>query len=435
MDILVTVYHLFTRLATPFIYLFLLKRQRDGKEDDIRFGERFGRPTIPRPEGHVIWFHAASVGESVSILPLIERIASTYPQVHILLTTGTVSSASMIESRLPKKAFHQYVMVDHIDYVRRFLRHWRPSMAFWVESELWPNMVTETSKYCSLYLLNARVSDRSFRKWQIFNPFARYILSHFELILAQSKRDAKRLRDIGAQEVRYVGNIKNDAPALPSDPKKMGELVSMIGDRPVWLAASTHNGEEEIVVEIHALLKEIHPHLLTIIAPRHPTRAAEIAAMVKAKDLRVARRSENVEVTSDTDVYLADTIGELGIFYRLVPIVYIGGSLVPHGGQNPLEPARLECAVVFGPHMENFSEVSRELLQNKAAQQIQDRDGLRHCIDKLLGDHHAQSDLASTAYQLVEEKAGVVDHFMHELEPFLREKFGPKEESDVADAA
>ncbi|MDB2415069.1 3-deoxy-D-manno-octulosonic acid transferase [Rickettsiales bacterium] len=413
---LLKLYQIMTSLAAPLIGLYLLHRKKLGKEDPLRFRERLGKASVPRPNNKpLLWIHAASVGESLSVMPVINKISQTYPNITILLTTGTVSSAKMVESRLPDNAFHQYVPIDRILIIRRFLNYWRPNLAIWVESELWPNLVTETGKYCPMILLNGRISDSSFKKWKRYYSLGKHILSRFSLSLAQSKHDAARLEELGARNVKYIGNLKFDSAALPADPKKMGDMVAPIGERPVWLAASTHAGEEEMVAAVHKQLKEKHPDLLTIIAPRHPQRSNEILDMLTDLGLSVSRRSFEQTIKDETDIYLADTLGEMGIFYRLVPTVFIGGSLVEHGGQNPLEAARLECAIVFGPYMDNFAEIRNELLNNNAALKVRNEDELRDAIDELIVDHDKHDQLASAALDLMDSKIGVLDKTMEEL--------------------
>lgn len=416
---LLRLYQFVTQFFSPFIDLYLYKRKRDGKEDPKRFRERLGYPSIPRPQGKILWIHAASVGESLSVLPLIKAISEHYSDMNILVTTGTVTSASMLESRLPDKAFHQYVPIDRPFCVRRFLKYWRPAIALWVESELWPNLVVESSKYCQVILINGRLSQDSFNHWKKYRTLGEQIVSKFSLILAQTKEYAKRYETIGGKRVKYVGNLKYDSPALPSDSKKMGDIVSLIGERHVWVAASTHDGEEDILADTHLVLKETYPDILTIIVPRHPKRAESIKKAMATKDLSVALRSAGEELSSDIDIYLADTMGELGLFYRLTSIVFIGGSLVPHGGQNPLEAARLDCAIVFGPHMDNFDELRKEMLASGAAIEVPSAEGLAETIGSLFSDNEKTNNLANAAQSFVSEKAGVLDKTIEELAPFI----------------
>lgn len=423
------IYQLLTLIFSPLIELYLVKRRKIGKEDAQRFDERFGKSSIARPEGGLIWVHAASVGEALSVIPMIKKIGDKYPDANFLVTTGTTTSANIIESRLPDRAFHQYIPVDSILSVRRFLNHWKPNLAIWVESEFWPNLVTQTGKYCPIILVNGRISDNSYKQWQKYPSFSRQVISRFSLALPQSKHDAERLERLGARNVKYIGNIKFDAPSLPSDPKKMGELVSMIGQRQVWLASSTHKGEEQIIANIHKSLKEDHPELLTIIAPRHPKRAEEIKSELGKLGLNIAVRSKDEPITDETDIYLADTLGELGVFYRLVPIVFIGGSLVDKGGQNPLEAARLDSTIIYGPYMDNFMEIKHEMEENKASILVKDAKDLQSVVEELINDHEKQEKIAKAALKMVEDKAGIIDSYVTELSPYIEQFIVKKDEA------
>lgn len=414
-------YRIITLILSPLIYVYLLIRKKKGKEDSSRFGERLGKVGIPRPEGYVIWIHAASVGESVSMLPMMNAIVEQYEDVSLLLTTGTVTSAQLVEGRLPDRAYHQYVPIDVVPFIARFLKHWQPDMAIWVESEFWPNLVTQTSKYCPMILMNARISDDSYQKWQGFfhKPIAKEMLECFALTLPQNKEYGEKLEELGATNVKFVGNLKFDSPSLPSSPKEMGELVTMIGERKVWVAASTHPGEEEMIREVHLTLKANHPDLLTIIVPRHAKRGKDIANSIAGDEIGIKLRSNDDVVDAKTDIYIADTMGELGIFYRLASIVFIGGSLVEHGGQNPLEAARLECAIIFGPHMYNFKEVIKELHEANACIQINDKAELASTLEQLLDDDNKQEELAKASKSIVANKTGLLSIAMREITPFI----------------
>lgn len=403
-----------TELLGPAIELWLKRRLARGKEDPARLKERLGQPGRPRPPGRLVWLHAASVGEALSVLPLIERLLAERAGLSALLTTGTVTSARLMAERLPPRAFHQFAPVDRPSAVRRFLDHWRPDLALWVESELWPNLVTETAKRgAPMALINARLSERAFRRWRRFGWMIRPMLQAFTLALAQSEADAERLRALGARDVRCLGNLKDAAPPLAADPGKLAELAAAFGDRPRWLAASTHPGEEAIAAEAHRALKPRLPGLLTVIAPRHPERGPEIA---DALGLSVGRRAAGEP--PGADAYLADTLGELGLFYRLCPIVFVGGSLVPHGGQNPLEPARLGAAVLFGPHMRNFAEAEARLAA-AGALRVADGPALAEAVGRLLADPmEAQRRGAALAAATAQDKA-VLEAVLAALAPLI----------------
>lgn len=417
---LLFLYRWLTLFASPMITLYLIYRSRRGKEDDVRLPERQGYASLPRPSGSLVWIHAASIGEAVSVLPLLRLILDGNPALHALMTTGTVTSSELLASKLPPRTLHQFIPVDTLWPVQRFLEHWKPDLALFVESELWPNLIGETARRsCPIILLNARMSDRSLKKWQRFSSLARQMLSCFTLVLAQSAEDRERLEMLGAQNVRYLGNLKFDAPPLPADPKETGKLLSRIGKRPLWLAASTHEGEEALAADVHHTLKNTYKNALTIIVPRHPERGRIIAEICRQKGLNVMLRTKGETIQDATDIYIADTIGELGLFYRLSSIAFLGGSLVPHGGQNPLEAARLECAIIAGPHTHNFTRIYEELIQTSAALRIHSKSELETILQRLFSEPSHQRELAAKALKLVESKTGVAKAFLKSIEPYL----------------
>ena len=415
-------YRWITYLASPFVDLYLAIRKKTGKEDKKRFHERLGGASVPRPSGMLLWVHAASVGEAVSVMPLIKSLVEKYSKINVLITTGTVTSAKMLEKNLPPRTVHQYIPIDRLVAVRSFLSHWQPNVALWVESELWPNLIIETKRSgCTMIQVNARISENSYAKWKRARSLAEKMLGCFSLSLAQSREVAVRLEDMGARNVKYKGNLKFDAPPLPADPQKTGELLKMIGARQLWVAASTHDGEERIVTQAHMKLKNNNKDVLTIIVPRHPGRGQEILQQIKeiSGGINVAIRSLDQRIETGTDIYIADTIGELGIFFRLAGVVFVGGSLVDHGGQNPLEAARLDCAIISGPNTQNFIEVYNEMKHDGAFIEVADGYGLATAADRLLNEPELQEAMSSRAFELVENKRGIVDLYLKEIEPYI----------------
>ncbi|NQU56655.1 MAG: 3-deoxy-D-manno-octulosonic acid transferase [Rhodospirillales bacterium] len=418
---MLSLYRVVTTFSQPLIRLYLSRRLASGKEDPARFEERLGRAGKPRPEGKLVWIHAASVGESLSLLPLIECLRVDYSEWNILLTTGTVTSAKIMEERLPDGAIHQFVPVDRVAYCERFLTHWRPDLALWAESEFWPNLISRAAaRGLPMVLLNGRVSNKSYIGWRRFAGLIRKLLGAFSLCLGQTNIDAARLSDLGAKNAKSVGNLKFSAPALPADNLALDILNAQIDGRPCWLASSTHKGEEEIAGGVHLSLKQKHPGLLTLVVPRHPGRGPEIAAVLRSMGLITALRSAGEKINAGTDIYIADTMGELGLFYRLAPIVFIGKSLVASGGQNPLEAARLGCAIVFGPHMTNFEEIAASFIQKQASLEIIDEAGLRDSVDHLLDNPDECLKLGQAAAQAADAEASVFDAVMEELAPYLK---------------
>ncbi|MGE5517231.1 MAG: 3-deoxy-D-manno-octulosonic acid transferase [Bacteroidota bacterium] len=410
-------YRTLTVLGGPLIGLYLKRRMARGKEDPDRFAERLGRPGLPRPDGRLVWLHAASVGESLSLLPLVERLAAR-PGWHVLMTTGTVTSAKLMAERLPAGVLHQFVPVDRPAYVRSFLDHWRPDLVLWAESDFWPNMLDSIRRRAvPLVLVQGRVSPGSFAGWQRARGFIGRVLSAFTLCLGQTPEDSRRLEALGAKNVQTLGNLKMAAQPLPADEAELARLRTAVAGRPLWLAASTHAGEEAAAARVHAALAGRIPGLLTVIAPRHPQRGAEIAAELAAMGCSVSLRSAGA--APDGDIYVADTMGELGLFYRLAPVVFIGKSLVGQGGQNPFEPARLGAAVLFGPHMENFPEMAPAMIAAAAATLVADEAALVEAVAALLTDASALQRQRAAATAWADGEAGVLDAVLDALSPLL----------------
>jgi 3-deoxy-D-manno-octulosonic-acid transferase len=355
-------YRLVGRAGRPLVRGHLRRRAERGREDAGRLGERFGHAGRERPEGPLVWFHGASVGESLSALPLIGRVREAWPGLNLLVTTGTVTSAKLLAERLPEGVIHQYIPIDLPTEVGRFLDHWRPDLGLLIESELWPNLLTAAhQRAVELILVNGRMSKASYKSWRRLPPVIRRLLTLFSLTLAQTPENQRHFKELGAVDPQCLGNLKFAAPPLSADAQALAALTETLGDRPRWLAASTHPGEDELAAEVHTNLAGRRPGLLTLIVPRHPGRGPDIAQSLGARGLAVARRGAGQAPSDHTEVYVADTIGELGLWYRLAKVVFVGGSLVPHGGQNLLEPAAQGCAILCGPHTMNFARIADDL--------------------------------------------------------------------------
>jgi 3-deoxy-D-manno-octulosonic-acid transferase len=411
-------YRSITSVAGLILPRWLAYRAGRGKEETARLGERQGVTSQPRPAGRLVWFHAASVGESLSILPLIE--AATTRGWGVLITTGTLTSARLMAERMPAGAIHQYIPLDYLPWVRRFLDHWRPDLVLWTESELWPNTLTEISgRKISLVLVNARLSDRAFRGWRRWPGFARQVLSTFNLVIAQSHEDGLRFKALNATSVAEAGNLKLAADPLPADEVALTTLQNESGKRPRWLAASIHPGEDAIVAHVHQTIKPRHPGLLTIVVPRHPQKAVDMAAVFINAGLKVARRSACEPLTPATDIYIADTMGELGLFYRLCDLAFMGKSLAVGGGQNPAEAAQLGCALLLGADMGNFRETTAELLSREAAVEVRNGEALTAAVDWLLKDTRTRQRLSQNARGVMARHANAVNETLSHLDPYL----------------
>jgi len=409
-----------TQPLAPLVEVWLRRRRKQGKEDPLRLEERRGIPSIARPFGPLVWIHAASVGEATAMLALIERLLEERRTLEVLVTTGTVTSATLLDKRLPARARHQYVPVDLPRWIGRFLDHWRPDLALWVESELWPNLVLAThARGIPMVLINGRLSAASYARWRWGADLIRPVLSAFATCFAQDEVQAERLRRFGVREVAMIGDVKAAAASLPVDLLQLKQLRHQVGPRPLWVAASTHAGEEEIVACVHRQLVADHPGLLTIIAPRHSARGDAIEAMLAARGLRTARKARSEPVTRETDFYLADTMGELGLFYRLAEIAFIGGSLVAKGGHNPFEAARLDCAVVHGPYVSNCARMAGELAAAGASETVSDGEALARAISTLLADRRLRAERAAAGMRVAAAGLGILDAVLVRLVPWL----------------
>ena len=404
----------------PLLELYLRRRMKVGREDAQRFGERHGIPSRPRPAGFLIWFHAASVGESMSMLRLLDRLLEERRNLSILVTTGTVTSAAMVAERLKDRVIHQYVPVDRPAWVRRFLDHWRPDCAVWIESEIWPNLLTGIAeRRIPAALVNARMSERSHSRWSMAPSTIRRLLGSFELCLAQTEAEAQRLGALGARDVRYVGHLKFAAEPLPADAQALEQLKTAICARPLWVLASSHEGEEAIAIAAHQRLIERFPDLLTVIVPRHIKRGGAIADIAESAGLTVSLRSSGLPPSVNDAVYIADSMGELGLWYRLTNIACIGGSLVPIGGHNPIEAAQLGCALLYGPHMFTVAGVAAELQAENAAMIVSDDKSLADAIAWLLEDKAAALAMAAAARGIAERNRHVLDRAFAVLDPLI----------------
>lgn len=401
------------RLAAPLLPLLLRRRAARGKEDLARIAERQGFDAA-RPPGPLLWLHAASVGETLSLLPLMAALLAKRPALHLLVTTGTVTSAEMLARRLPPalapRVLHRFAPMDVPGWVARFLDGWRPDAVAIAESEIWPNRIALlAARGIPAALINARISPGSAAAWARWAPgLVAQLLARFALVVAQSQDDAARLRALGAAGAVCWGNLKAAAEPLPADEAELERLRALTAGRPVWLAASTHPGEDEVVLAAHRLLAPRLPGLLTIIAPRHPQRGPEVAAL--AAPLMVARRAVGDALAAGTEIYVADTLGELGLFFRLAGVALVGASLVPKGGHNPLEPARLGCPVLFGPHTEHFREVAEDLLAAGGAARVRDAATLAETVEDVLTNPTRGANMARAAATIADTAAHLPDH-------------------------
>jgi 3-deoxy-D-manno-octulosonic-acid transferase len=404
--------------AAPLSPLVLNHRLRRGKEDADRMAERRGESELPRPQGPLVWMHGASVGEMLAIIPLVDRIRAR--GFNVLVTSGTVTSAELAGRWLPPGAIHQFVPLDAPRFMTRFLDHWRPGLALIAEADLWPNMIMEcAARGVPLILVNGRLSERSYSRWRKAPAMIAAMLERFDLCLAQSAHDAQRYTELGAPRVGLTGNLKLDVPAPPADAAKLAAVRDAVDGRPLIVAASTHPGEEAAVIDAHRRLRQSFPGLLTVVVPRHPERGAGIIDIADVAGLPAVMRSRGYLPDDGIEIYVADTIGELGLMYRLAQIVFMGGSLVRHGGQNPIEAAKLGAAILHGPHVWNFADIYAALDEARGAEEVADAGKLTVRIGALLTDAALRETVAEAALKTVEILGGALDRTLAAIDPYL----------------
>ncbi len=407
-------------IGAPLLKRILKKRIRAGKEDESRINERMGITEKERPHGKLIWLHAASVGEAQSALILIEALLLKYKDRHIMVTTGTKTSADLMSKRLPDRAFHQFYPLDHPSWTKKFLTHWKPDLVLWMESELWPNMLLEIKKQnIPAFLINARMSPRSLKRWRLLGSAARTMLSSFSAILCQTDTDKKSYETLGAKNVHVTDNLKYSASPLPCDKGAFDKLKNATKGRLLWLYASTHAGEEHLACALHKKLKKEFPTLLTIIVPRHPERRTEIKETCDKENIISRLRGEFRKLPdNNTDIYIADTLGELGLFYSLSPIAVIGRSFSDDGGggHNPIEAALLNCATLHGPYVQNLAQIFDEMDKAGAALELKNTQDFEDTLRKLFNDRKMLCDLRNAGLSFASKKSGIVGKVMEHID-------------------
>ncbi len=411
-----------TRMLSPFLPLWVKRRALQGKEDPSRSSERFGKSQKPRPEGPLIWMHGASVGECTMLLPLIDRFLSYNPKLNVLVTSGTLSSATLLAKRLPKRAFHQYVPLDAPKSVSNFLDHWKPDMAIWAESEIWPNLIRLTSeRNISMALINARLSEASLNGWRKRRKSAIALFGCFDKILAADEQTANSLSVLLGKNIEPSGNLKDAAPPLSYDEKELKRLKKNLGNRPVWCAASTHAGEDELILAAHESLLEEHKNALLILAPRHPERRDDITALMDKMPLSYRVRSQAERPLSSNAVYFFDSVGELGLAYSLSQISFVCGSLIKGlKGHNPLEPARLGNAVLTGSHISSFADNYMSMFAFNAAERIFNPDMIAPALSHLFNNPDERLMRAQAALKFSQSRDEILDYVWDEISPLFK---------------
>ena len=415
-------YRLLTRMLEPLAPRLLDARVKQGKEDEVRVDERLGMPGVARPDGDLIWLHGVSVGETLSLLPVVERIVKARPDLTVLVTSGTLTSAELLARRLPAGVIHQFAPVDAPGVVAAFLEYWRPSLGVFVESELWPNLILAArERKIPLALVSARITEKTAAGWARFPKSARKLLESFDCVLPQDIVSADRLQAMGGR-VDGLVNLKLSGAPLPHDASAFTALSAAIGDRPVVVAASTHEGEEIAIVRA---LDHLTERLCLILVPRHPERGPEIATALTRDGYRFALRSRGAQPTAETDIYVADTLGELGLFLRLADVVVMGGSFgsflgrEPWGGHNPLEPARLGKPAVAGPDASNWLAVTGDLVSAGGLSLVASPGDLPAVVAPLLSDPAAARAMGERARRAAADVGAGLDRLWDALQPLL----------------
>jgi len=415
-------YPLLMRGLSLFLPLWLRRRAKAGKEDPARLSERYGVSELKRPKGELIWMHGASVGETTMMLPLIRRLLET-PGRSVLVTSGTVTSADLMAKKLPKhaengRAFHQYAPFDAPQPVARFLDHWKPDLAVWAESEIWPNLVLQTHKAnIPMALINGRMSSHSLKGWAKRPKFAAQVFRSFNLILPADSPTTHGLSPFLTRPLTSVGNLKYDAPTLTFEAAEREALKAAIGKRPVWVAASVHAEEMEIFIEAQ---KALTRDALLVLVPRHPGDAASRMLLGGHPTLNFALRSKGQTPDAETDIYLCDTLGEMGLAYALGDLALVGGSFSPElMGHNPLEPVRLSVPTLTGPYFTSFEEVYAPYIASGAIKTVEEPDDLAQIVRTMLNDTKTREEMTDRASAIAADMSGSLDVTSRALETLL----------------
>ena len=386
-------YRIFINIVIFFSPLIILIRILKGKEDPSRFKEKFSFFSKRKKGGKLIWFHGASVGEILSIVPLIQKLEKNKDIGQILVTSNTLSSSKIFISLKLKKTIHQFYPIDNTYFVNKFLKYWSPSVAIFVDSEIWPTMLTNIkSKSISLVLLNARINKKSFRKWSRLGLITKKLFNKFDLCLPSSNESRRHLNLLGAKNIKYIGNLKfteSEINRVILD----GNLKKYLSSKKIWCASSTHNMEEKICAKVHQKLKVKYKDLLTIIIPRHIHRTEEIIDDIKKLGLRIHTHDSKNKIDSKTDIYLVNSFGQTKSFFKICKTVFLGGSIIKHGGQNPLEAVRYGCEILHGPHVWNFDEIYTLLKKYNVSNKILNSNQLALKVDKAFNSKNNSKNL------------------------------------------
>ena len=411
------IYRLLINLAILFSPIIIFIRLIKKKEDFKRFKEKFCFFSEKRKSGKLIWFHGASVGEVKSIVPLIEKLEKEKKINQILITSSTLSSSKIFKKFKFKKTVHQFFPIDSFANSKKFLDYWRPSLAIFIDSEIWPNMLLnlKEEKIHSI-LLNARMTKKSFNNWIYFRNFAQKIFQCFDITFPQNKETLRYLKVLNVKKIKFLGNIKFSENEIQLDNNINLKVRKFLKSKKYWCASSTHDNEEVICAKAHIKLKEKIKNLITIIVPRHTNRTPEITSNLRNLNLKVHCHSSNETIKKNTDIYIVDTYGETVSFFKICNVVFLGGSLINHGGQNPIEAARNGCKIIYGPNIRNFKEVYELLDKNKVSNKVRNEEQLARKVNILIKSNKISKKLENKINKLGKK---ILENVLSEFKLYL----------------
>ncbi|WP_341791889.1 lipid IV(A) 3-deoxy-D-manno-octulosonic acid transferase [Rickettsia endosymbiont of Gonocerus acuteangulatus] len=413
-------YYFLSFLLLPIYFVIIFIRLLIGKEDIKRVKERFAIGKHRQDNGFLIWIHAASVGESMIALNLVDNISKHFPEVRFLVTSWTQSSAKILSSKLPKIATHQLLPIDNIIFTKIFLNNWKPDLGIFIESELWPGTINEAAKHCKLLLVNARMSDKSFESWKKRKGFFQLIVTNFSEVIVQSERDLQKFNELGISNTTNLGNIKFANEKLPVNQEELVKLSEHLKNKQIILFASTHPEDEEIILPIIKNLKKQVTNCYIILIPRHPERVKSILDNCIAQDLSATAKSQNDLPVLTDDLYIVDRFGEMGLFFSISSISFIGGSF-KQGGHNILEAAHFSNCIIFGPDMSKNTDIAKHVLENKAAIQIKSGKELLNTLEYLLAPSNSieLKNYQENSLKFVEENQKILDEYLQIITKFF----------------
>ena len=390
---MIFIYRILINIILILSPLIILVRLLKKKEDFFRFKEKYSFFTNNRSKGKLIWFHGASVGEFQSIVPLLEKLEKSKKISQILITSNTLSSSKIISKIKLKKISHQFFPIDNDLIVKKFINYWKPSIALFIDSEIWPNMLLNLNEEkIPTILLNARITKKSFKRWFKFQNFSKSVFNKFHLCLSSNKETVSFLKKLGAKNIKYFGNLKYSQ----SENEKINidnETIKFISKKTAWCASSTHNSEEKFVGLVHNKLKKKYNNLLTVIIPRHIDRKEQIKNQLSDLGLKIHMHEPKTKIHKDTDIYLVNSFGKTKSFYSILKNVFLGGSIINHGGQNPLEAVRYNCTILHGPNVSNFSEIYKFLNNQKITRKIYNSNQTANILNKLFTSKKSQKNI------------------------------------------